>query len=277
MFRYEFMKTAFLVGTLVALVVPFIGSIMVFKRMSMIGEALSHISLAGVILGLILNIDPLIGAIFITLTASLSIEFISKRLKGYNELALTIITSVGIGLSGILLGFSDTAANFDSFLFGSILTISQKEVVLAFVFGIIVILISIFNYREFFMVSFDEISSKLSNINTQRYNLLFMILTAITVSITSRIVGALIVSSLMVIPVASSMQISKSYKQTLILSLVFSVLSVWLGLFMAYILPFGIKPGGSIVLSSALILIIILVFKSIQHKIVHEEELFVKR
>ena len=205
LFKYDFMVLAFLVGTLVALVVPFIGSIMVFKRMSMIGEALSHISLAGVIMGLILNIDPIIGAIVMTLFATLSMEFIRKRLRGYDELALTIITSVGIGLSGILLGFSNTGANFDSFLFGSILTISKQEALIAFVFGILVIFISILFYRQFFMMSFDEDSAKLSGINVQRYNLIFTILTAITVSITSRIVGALIVSSLMIIPVASAL------------------------------------------------------------------------
>ena len=269
LFKYDFMILAFLVGTLVALVVPFIGSIMVFKRMSMIGEALSHISLAGVIMGLILNIDPIIGAIVMTLFATLSMEFIRKRLRGYDELALTIITSVGIGLSGILLGFSNTGANFDSFLFGSILTISKQEALIAFVFGILVIFISILFYRQFFMMSFDEDSAKLSGINVQRYNLIFTILTAITVSITSRIVGALIVSSLMIIPVASALQICKSYKRTLLISLVFSVLSVWMGLVASYLIPFGIKPGGSIVLSSALILMVVLFVKSINHKIKH--------
>lgn len=269
LFKYDFMILAFLVGTLVALVVPFIGSIMVFKRMSMIGEALSHISLAGVIMGLILNVDPIIGAIVMTLFATLSMEYIRKRLRGYDELALTIITSVGIGLSGILLGFSNTGANFDSFLFGSILTISKQEALIAFVFGVLVICISILFYRQFFMMSFDEDSAKLSGINVQRYNLIFTILTAITVSITSRIVGALIVSSLMIIPVAAALQICKSYKRTLLISLVFSVLSVWMGLVAAYLIPFGIKPGGAIVLSSALILMIVLFVKSINHKIKH--------
>lgn len=268
-FSYDFMKLAFLVGTFVALVVPFIGSVMVFKRMSMIGEALSHISLAGVILGLILNIDPILGAIMMTLFATLSIEFIRKRLRGYEELALTIITSVGIGLSGILLGFSNTGANFDAFLFGSILTISTQEAWIAFLFGVIVIFVSIYYYREFFMISFDQESAKLSGIHVNRMNLIFTILTAITVSITSRIVGALIVSSLMIIPVASALQICKSYRRTLLLSLVFSVLSVWMGLFSAYMIPFGIKPGGAIVLSSALILLVVLILKSITHKIKH--------
>lgn len=269
LFKYEFMVLAFVVGTLVALVVPFIGSIVVFKRMSMMGEALSHISLAGVILGLILNIDPIVGAIVMTLFATLSMEFIRKRLRGYDELALTIITSVGIGLSGILLGFSNTGANFDSFLFGSILTISTQEAMIAFGLGLSVIFISIYFYREFFMLSFDEESAQIMGIDTHKFNLLFMILTAITVSITSRIVGALIVSSLMIIPVASALQICKSYKRTLIMSIVFSVLSVWMGLLLAYVIPFGIKPGGAIVLSAALILMIILSIKSITHKITH--------
>lgn len=270
LFKYDFMILAFVVGTLVALVVPFIGSIMVFKRMSMIGEALSHISLAGVILGLILNIDPIVGAIMMTLMATLSIEFIRKRLRGYEELALTIITSVGIGVSGILLGFSNTGANFDSFLFGSILTISFQEAMIALILGLIVIFISIYYYRAFFMISFDEENAQLAGLDVQKYNLIFTILTAITVSITSRIVGALIVSSLMIIPVASALQICKSYQKTLLISLVFSVLSVWMGLISAYLIPIGIKPGGAIVLSSAFILMFVLIFKSLRRVIVHE-------
>ncbi|NLW15560.1 MAG: metal ABC transporter permease [Erysipelothrix sp.] len=269
MFKYEFMMIAILVGTLVALVVPFIGSIMIFKRMSMIGEALSHISLAGVILGLILNIDPIIGAVMMTLVAALSIELIRKNLRGYDELALTVITSVGIGLSGILLGFSNSGANFDSFLFGSILTISRQEAMIAFILGLFVIVVSIVFYRQFFMISFDTEGASLSGINVQRYNILFIILTAITVSITSRIVGALIVSSLMIIPVAAALQVCKSYRSTLKLSIIFSVLSVWMGLFIAYLIPIGIKPGGSIVLSSTAILVVVLIIKSFKHKIRH--------
>ena len=269
LFRYDFMKIAFLVGTVIALMVPFIGSIMVFKRMSMMGEALSHVSLLGVILGLLFNINPIIAAILTTLIASLSIEFVRKKLRGYHELALTIVTSVGIGLSGILMGFSNTGANFDSFLFGSILTISKEEVIIAIVLAILVIFLSIYNYRNFFMMSFDEESALLSGIDVQKYNMIFTILTAITVSVTSRIVGALIVSSLMIIPIASAMQIAKSYKSTLIFAIIFSVLSVWMGLIAAYILPFGIKPGGAIVISSALILIFILIYKSFRKKITH--------
>lgn len=268
-FRYEFMRVAFLVGTMIALVVPFIGSIMVFKRMSMMGEALSHVSLLGVILGLLLNINPIVGAIVMTLVASLSIEFIRKKLKGYHELALSIITSLGIGLSGIMMGFSNTGANFDSFLFGSILTISNQEIMISLVISIIVVFVSILNYRSLFMVSFDEESALLSGINVSKINFIFTILTAITVSIASRITGALIVSSLMIIPVASAMQISKSYRQTLMLSIVFSIVSVWMGLIAAYVIPFGIKPGGAIVIASCLILAIILVYKSIRIKITH--------
>ncbi len=270
LFRYEFMRTAFLVGTIVALVVPFIGSIMVFKRMSMMGEALSHVSLLGVILGLMLNVNPIVGAIIMTLLASLSIEYVRKKLKGYHELALTIITSIGIGLSGILMGFSNTGANFDSFLFGSILTISSIEMMISIGLSILVIVVSIKYYRAFFMMSFDEESAVLSGINVSRMNLIFTVLTAITVSITSRIVGALIVSSLMIIPIASAMQVCKTYRNTLLLGIFISVISVWLGLYTAYIVPFGIKPGGAIVIASALILMVILLYKSIRSKIEHE-------
>lgn len=263
-FQYEFMRIAFLVGSFVAISIPFVGMIMVLKRMSMIGETLSHISIVGVILGLIFGFDPIFGAIAATLLATLSIESIRKRFNGYNELALTVVASAGIGLSGVLFGFVKTNANFESFLFGSILTISTTETVMAILLSIVVVLVSLVLYRQFFMITFDPQAAKLSKINVQSTNLIFTVMTAINVAVASRIVGAMIVSSLMVIPVAASMQISKNYRQTLLYSIIFSLVSVWFGLIASFYLPGGIKPGGAIVLSSIAVLLIVLGIKEIK-------------
>lgn len=262
--KYEFMQNAFIIGGLLAIILPLIGAVMVFKRLSMIGEALSHVSMAGVTLGLLMGFDPIIGAIVMSIIAALSIELIRKRINQYSELSIAIIMSAGVGLAGVLLGFLQNPANFNSFLFGSILAITQSEYWIAVILALIVMALSLIFYREFFYIAFDEASAKISGIKVNRMNILFTILTAITVSITSRIVGALIVSSLLVIPLTCGMQVSNSYKQTLFRSSLFSLFFVWGGLTISYYFPGGLKPGGTIVLLGVVTLIVILVFKSIK-------------
>ncbi|WP_323615555.1 metal ABC transporter permease [Erysipelothrix rhusiopathiae] len=259
MFKYEFMRTAFLVGGLLAVIIPLIGVVVVFKRMSMIGDALSHVSLSGITIGLILGFNPIVGAIALSLVAALSIEFIQKKFGKYQELAIAIIMSFGIGLSGVLLGFVKNPANFNSFLFGSIVAIGDSDNLLAILLSLVVIVVSIRYYREFFYLAFDEKSAFLSGIDTNRISLIFTILTAITVSIASRIVGALIVSSLMVIPTACAMQVSKSYRSTMLYAIVFSLTFVWLGLALSYTL--NLAPGGTIVLLGVVVLVLLIIIK----------------
>ncbi|QIK70142.1 metal ABC transporter permease [Erysipelothrix sp. HDW6C] len=265
MFKFEFMRTAFMVGGLLAVIIPLIGVVVVFKRMSMIGDALSHVSLSGIAIGLIVNVNPLLGAIVMSLIAAISIEFIQKRFGKYSELAIAIIMSFGIGLSAILLGFVSNPANFNSFLFGSIVAIGGTDNMLAVILSIVVIAASLYFYREFFFIAFDETSAHLSGISVNRMNLIFMILTAITVSVASRIVGALIVSSLMVLPTACAMQVGKSYKSTMLYAVAFSLLFVWGGLASSYYLD--LAPGGTIVMTGVVVLVLLLLYKSITRSI----------
>ncbi len=262
MFKYEFMRTAFLVGGLLAVIIPLIGNLVVYKRMSMVGDALSHISLSGIALGLILNVNPILGAIMMSVIAALGVEIIQKRFGQYTELAISIMMSLGIGFSAILLSFVQQPNVFNTFLFGSIVTISGSDALLAALLVVIVVIISLIKYRDFFFVAFDATSAKLAGVNVSFTNTLFMILTAITVSVASRIVGALIVSSLLVIPTASAMQIGKSYRTTLYWGVFYSLVSVWAGLTLSYYL--NLAPGGTIVITSVLLLILTILFKNLK-------------
>lgn len=261
MFRYEFMRTAFIVGGLLAIVIPMIGNLIVFKRMSMVGDALSHVSLSGIAIGLILNVNPLLGAILMAIVATLSIQYIQDRFGKYTELATAIIMAFGIGLSAVLLGFVESPASFNSFLFGSIVAIGGSDSMYAIILSVIIVIISLYYYRDFFFIAFDETAATLSGINVKRVNTIFMILTAITISVGSRIVGALIVSSLMVIPTATSLQLEKSYRQTMFIAMVYSLVSVWGGLTASYYL--NLAPGGTIVLLSIALLMITIVTQQI--------------
>ena len=264
-FEYNFMRKAFIVGILLAVIIPCIGIIVVLKRLSMIGDALSHTSLAGVAAGLIIGINPILGSIIACTLAALGIEAIRKKIPKYAEMSIAIVMSTGVGLAGILSGFVKNTANFDSFLFGSIVAISDFETMLVIIISCIVILTFVLLYKELFYIALDEQSARLAGIPVKTINFIFTILTAITVSIAARTVGALIVSSMMVVPVACAMQLGKSYKQTVIYSIIFAVFSMLTGLYAAYYA--GLKPGGTIVLTGVMCLIVIICIRAVISRI----------
>lgn len=259
MFEYEFMKKAFLVGIMLAVIIPCIGIIVVLKRFSMIGDALSHSSLAGVAAGLVLGINPILGAITTSIAAALAIEVIRKRFPRNTEISIAIIMSAGIGLAGILSGFVNNAANFNSFLFGSIVSINDFELYFVGILSALVFILFIVLFKELFFITLDERAARLAGVPVRIINFIFTILTAVTVSVASRTVGALVVSSLMVIPCACSMQISKSYKQTVLFSILFAVAFTMIGLFISY--HAGLKPGATIVLTGIAVLVSIFILK----------------
>ena len=215
MLQYGFMQRAFITGILLAVIAPLIGITIVLKRMSMIGDALSHASLAGVALGLLLGINPILGA-------------------------------TGIGLAGILSGFVKNGTNFNSFLFGSIISISKDELKIVCVISVLVLLCVLLLYKELFYIGFDENAARISGVPVKTINFIFTLLTALTVSIASRTVGTLIVSSMLVIPIACGMQVGRSYKAVMIIGVITALVTTVIGLTLSYYV--GLKPGGTIVL-----------------------------
>ncbi len=246
-FEYPFMQRAFLVGILLALIIPCVGIVIVLKRLSMIGDALSHTSLAGVAAGLLFNINPVLGATAACVAAAFGIEAIRKKLPRYAEMSIAIILSAGVGLAGVLSGFVRSAASFNSFLFGSIVAISDGELYTVAVVSGIIVLAFLFLYKELFYLALDERAARMSGIPV------------VTVSIAARTVGALIVSSMMVVPVACGMQLGRSYKQTVLWSIAFAEGFTVGGLFLSYYV--GLKPGGTIVLLGVACLLLLLILK----------------
>lgn len=262
LFQYDFMRRAFLVGMLLAVIIPCIGMIVVFKRLSLIGDALSHTSLAGVAIGLILGINPIVGAMAACLLAAFSIEAIRKKIPRFSELSIAIVLSVGVGLAGVLSGFVKNAVNFNSFLFGSIVAISDFETALVVGISILVFLAFLLLYKELFYIAFDEQAAALSGVPVRLVNTIFTILTAVTVSVASRTVGALIVSSLMVVPVATAMILAGSYKQTAVWSVICAVTATIIGLTISFYA--GLKPGGTIVLTGVGLFLLALLAQKIR-------------
>ncbi len=257
--QYDFMRRAFLVGLMLAVIVPCIGVVVVLRRLSMLGDALSHTSLAGVAAGLVLGINPIAGAAVMCVISALSIEFIRKKLPRYAELAIAVTMSAGVGLAGVLSGFVKSSANFNSFLFGSIVAISDFELLLVSLISLAVLAAFLLLYKELFFIAMDERAARLAGVPVKSIHFVFTILTAVTVSAAARTVGALIVSSLTVLPVACAMQLAKSYKQTVLASILFGVAFTIGGLFLSYYA--GLKPGGTIVLIGVAFLVLLLAGK----------------
>ncbi|HOJ09080.1 MAG TPA: metal ABC transporter permease [Clostridiales bacterium] len=260
-FQYEFMRNAFIVGLLISIIIPCIGVVVVLKRLSMMGDTLSHISLAGVAAGLVAGVNPVAGAVTFSILASFGIEKIRKSFSQYAEISLAIIMAAGIGLAGILSGFVKNSSAFTSFLFGSIVAVSRFELLTVIILSVVVLFAFIFMYRDLFCITFDEESAKLAGIAVARVNFIFMLLTAIVISISARTIGTLVVSSLMIVPVASSMLISKSYKETVIYSIVFAVISTISGLIISFYAD--VKPGATIVLTGVIILLLVMLIKKV--------------
>ena len=180
-------------------------------------------------------------------------------------MSIAITMSAGIGLAGVLSGFVKNSANFNSFLFGSIVAISDFELRLVAIVCAIVLLAFVLLYKELFFISLDERLARLAGVPVWAVNFIFTILTAVTVSVAARTVGALIVSSMMVIPTACAMQLAKSYKKTVLYSIGFAVLFMVSGLFLSYYQR--LKPGATIVLIGVVCLVLILIVKNVARRI----------
>ncbi len=251
---YQFMQRAIIVGILLAITLPCIGLSVVLKRLSMIGDTLAHSSLAGVSIGLVLGFNPLLGSICICVFAGLSIEFIRNKLKAYQEISTVIILAASIGVAGILSDFMYNSNTISSYLFGSILTIGDDEFYLVIAVSTLVLITYKVIYNKLYLTVFDSNAASLIGINVKAVNFLFTILSAITISISAKTIGSLIVSSLLVIPVITAMQFAKTYQKTLILAMIFSVIFVLSGLSLSYF--YDLKSGSVIVLIAVATLIV---------------------
>ncbi len=262
--QYGFMQRALVAGIVIGLLCPLIGIFIVLRRMSLIGDSLSHVALSGVAAGILAGVYPLGMSLIFSVFAALSIEKLRKSYEEYAEISIAIILSTGIGLAVVLISFAKSF-NVDLFgyLFGSITTVLPRDIWLILILGGIMIVTIRLLYKELFYIAFDEVSAKLAGIPVGYINLLFIILIATTITLSMRIVGVLLVSSLMVIPVATSMQIAKSFKETTILSIIFAEISVILGIVIAYYLE--LASGGTIVLVSVLLLLMVLGIKNISN------------
>jgi zinc transport system permease protein len=260
MFQYKFMIVAFIVGALLGVIIPLVGSTAVYKRLSNTGDALAHTSLSGVAIGLVAGLNPLITSVIMCVISIIIIEFIRKKFSKYAEMGVAVVLSAGIGVAGILTSFTNVS-NFDSYLFGSILLIDDLELYLVIALFVVVVLFYVLFDKQILATIYNEEEAKVQGIKVNLINFTQSILLALTIALSAKTIGSLIVSSLIVLPVATALQLKQSYKITMLSSLVISLVSTLVGITCSYYL--NVKPGATIIIVSVIQLLIFLCIKPI--------------
>ena len=266
MLSYPFMTRAFLVGSLVALCSALLGVSLVLKRYSMIGDGLSHVGFGAMAIAAAMNAAPLTVAIPVVIVAAILLLRISgnAKIKGDAAIALISTTSLAVGVMVISL---TTGMNTDvyNYMFGSILAMSKDDVVISVCLSAVVIVMFIFCYHKIFAVTFDENFSKATGVKVGNYNTLISIFTAITVVIGIKMMGAMLISSLIIFPALTSMRIFKSFISVTICSAILAVINFTIGLICSYV--FSIPAGASVVVVNLAVFIIFGVVSAVKKRV----------
>ncbi len=258
--HYSFVIRGLEAGLIVALIAPLIGMFLVLRRYSLIADTLSHVSLAGVAIGLLLGVNPIVTAIVTSVGASAIMEKLRTSRQLYGESALSIFLSGSLALAIILISSGKgLGVNVMNYLFGSIVTVGQSDVMLMSVIAVVVALVVGLVYQQLIFITFDEESARVAGLKVDRLNTLLITMVALTVAVAIPIIGVLLISALVVIPVVAALQFKKSFNQTLVLAELISVFSVVVGIILSFYL--NLSSGGTIVLLALAILGLILVFR----------------
>lgn len=253
-FQYSFITRGIEAGLIIAIIAPLIGIFLVLRRYSLIADTLSHVSLAGVAIGLLMKIDPIITAIIAAVGSSIIIEKLRGSKKVFGESALAIFLSGSLAVALILISFAHGfSVDLFNYLFGSIVTVKQSDVYIILILGIVIIISLVLFYKEFVYVTFDEESAEVSGLPVKFINFLLIILASLTVALSIPIVGVLLISALIVIPALSALQFKRNFKQTILIAEAISIFSVLSGIFISFYL--NLSTGGTIVLINILIFV----------------------
>lgn len=246
MFSYPFLVRAMVVGLLVSLCCAMLGVSLVLKRYSMIGDGLSNVGFGALAVASVLNVAPLSFAIPVVVAAAFFLLRMNENslIKGDAAIALVSTGSLSIG---VLVMSLTTGMNLDvcNYMFGSILAMTQSDVYLSMVLSALVLLLLILFYHKMFAITFDETFAKATGIRVGFYKMLLAVLTALTITLGMRLMGILLISSLIVFPALTAMRLCRSFKWVMIHSIFISVICFFLGLVMSYLA--ATPPGASVV------------------------------
>lgn len=251
-FAYSFITRAFVIGALVSLCAALLGVSLVLKRYSMIGDGLSHVSFGAMSVAAAMNLAPLALSVPVVLVAAFFLLRLSENSKIKGDAAIAVISSsalaVGIVVTSLTTGINTDVCNY---MFGSILAMTQSDVYLSVVLSALVIIMFVLFYNKIFAVTFDESFSRATGVRAGVYNTCIAMLTAITIVLGMRIMGALLISSLVIFPALSAMRICKSFKAVVITSAVLSLICFFAGMTASYVLETPV--GASVVIADLIV------------------------
>jgi zinc transport system permease protein len=249
-FNYEFVQRAFLAGILIAMISSILGVFLVLRRFSLIGDGLAHVTFGSVAVVILLGVSPVyitLAALPLVMLSSLAIFKLtqSKRIQG--DAAIGIVSSIGIA-TGIILVSLSNGYNVDlfSYLFGNIFTVTQTELILSLIVFLTVIATVTIFYDDLLAVTFDEELARTMGIKTKRINMTLFLLTAVAAVLAMKVAGIMLVSAMLILPPLTALQLSLSFRMTIMTSVFFSILSVICGIITAFLL--NLPAGGTIVI-----------------------------
>jgi zinc transport system permease protein len=246
----DFMRLAFATGAIVGLLAPAVGFFLVQRRMSLVGDGIGHVAFAGVALGYLLGISPVATALIASVAGAVTIEWLRARRRAAGDQALALLFYTGIAGGVVLVSAAGALnANLFAFLFGSILTVNRNDLLLVAILGALGLALIAALYDALVAVAVDEEGARVSGIPVERLNVVLAALAGVTIAVSMRIVGILLIAALMVLPVIAASRVAWSIRSTILLSMAIGVGSVFVGLTVSY---YGdLAPGGAIVLTAA--------------------------
>ncbi len=252
--KYGFVLRALFTGVFVGTACAVLGVFLVLRRYALIGHGLTHVAFGGVAVGLLLGGQPFWSALIITILSSIGILKLQERVRIHADVAIGVVSAVGMA-TGILIASAARGFNIDlmSYLFGSILTIGREEFWASLMISVVIVVFIILFYHKLFAMTFDGETAMVMGINVGRFNYFFAVVTALLVVVGMRLVGLLLVSALIILPAVTSLQVSKSFKWSLIVAAFTAAVSVFLGIFSSYHLD--LPTGGTIVMINFLLFI----------------------
>ena len=248
--QYTFMQRALLVGIMIAVSSSFLGIFLVLRRYSMIGDGLAHVSFATVAFALLFQQSPLVISIPIVIIASFLILKLSEENRIGGDAAIGLVASFSVAL-GVFVSSLAKGFNVDlfSYLFGSILVIGQSDVIFSVFLSITVIGVILFYYQDLFALTYDEEYAVVMGKKPKKLSRILAVLTSITIVLGIRVVGTMLISSLIIFPTVTALQLNRGFKQTIALAIIISVSAVVLGIFASFI--FNFPTGSTIVLMNS--------------------------
>ena len=260
------MQRALISGIAISISCSLIGLFLILKRFSLFGDAISHVAFGGIALGLFLKSNPIWVSLIVSIIGALAIIKLNSSKRIYSDSSISVLLSLGLAMGLVLISLSGGfSIDITSYLFGSILLVNIEETVSTVLLSVIVIAFVILYYKKLIYLVFNEEQALVNGINTVVLNILFITLATIAIVMSIRLIGVLMVSSLLIIPNVSSLLLGYGFKKTILFSICFSLISVILGIILAF--EWNITPSGMIVITSAGIFFGVNVLKFFSSKI----------